>query len=171
MPPRDAIFTADAGAHKSLGCQAWQAYGPKSVVISNGLSPMGFGLGAAMGAKLAQPHRPVVCVVGDGGFLMYAGELATWARLGLPIVLTVMVDNSLTQIKRRQERKEYDTASTSFQRINFCAVARGFGVRAVRADTTEQYRAAVEAGLRADRPYLIEAILDAGEWRRLPSAP
>ncbi|MCC7106779.1 MAG: hypothetical protein IT307_16725, partial [Chloroflexi bacterium] len=158
-------------AHKSLSCQAWQAYSPGSFLVSNGLSPMGFGLGAAMGASLTCADRPVVCVSGDGGFLMYAGELATLARLALPIVLVVMVDSSLTQVKRRQERKGYGTGSTSFQRVDFCTIARGFGVEAVRADTTPAYRAAVERALQARRPCLIEATLDAAEWRRLPSVP
>lgn len=171
VAPRQTVFACDVGAHKSLSSQAWQAFGPRSYLTSNGLSPMGFGLGAAMGAKLACPAQPVVCVVGDGGFLMYAGELATLARLNLPLVLVVMVDNSLTQIQRRQERKGLDTASTSFQRVDFCTIARGFGIEAVRADTTEAYRAAVARGLAAERPFLVEVTLDAGEYRRLPSAP
>lgn len=169
--PRETIFTCDVGAHKSLSCQAWQAYAPKTFLVTNGLSPMGFGLASAMAAKLLQPDRPVVSVVGDGGLLMYAGELATWARLRLPLTLVVMLDASLTQVKRRQERKGYAVGSTTFQRVDFCALARSFGLDALRAETTPQFAEAVEQAARANRPVLIEAALDVQEYRRIPGTP
>jgi acetolactate synthase-1/2/3 large subunit len=171
VAPRDTIFSCDVGAHKSLSCQAWKSYGPRTFLTSNGLSPMGFGLAAAMGAKLTCPDRPVVSVIGDGGFLMYAGELATLARLNLPLTLVVMVDTNLTQVQRRQERKGYSLRSTTFQRVDYCAVARAFGLDAIRADDSAAYRRAVEQALATDRPVLVEAHLDAQEYRRLPGAP
>jgi acetolactate synthase-1/2/3 large subunit len=169
--PRDTIFACDVGAHKSLACQAWRSYGPKTYMVSNGLSPMGVGLANAMAAKLVQPDKPVAAVVGDGGFLMYAGELATWARLNLPLTLVVAVDNSQTQVQRRQERRGYSLDSTSFQDVDFCGLARVFGIDAIRADTTADYAAAVQKATAANRPVLIEAHLDAQEWRRIPGAP
>ena len=169
--PRNTILTADAGAHKSLAAQAWQSYGPRSYILSNGLSPMGFALGAAMGAKLAEPDRTVLTVCGDGGFLMYAGEMATWTRLDLPIIQVVMVDNGLTQVRSRQERRGFDTAATSFQPIDFSNVARSMGIDAARTDTIEDFRAAVSTALEANGPFMIEAIIDGGEYGRLPSAP
>lgn len=170
LVPRDTIITADAGAHKSLASQAWEAYGPLSYFVSNGLSPMGFALGAAMGAKLAAPERTVISVVGDGGFLMYTGDLATLARLDLPMMQIVMVDNAMTQVKSRQLKQGYSTQATDFQRIDYCAVARSLGVEAARADTIEAFCAAVTAALASAKPTTIEVILDAGEYRRMPSA-
>lgn len=169
--PRSAIFTCDVGAHKSLSCAAWKSYEPKTWVLTNGLSPMGFGLASAMGAKLARPDRTVVSVTGDGGLLMYAGELATWARLGLPLTLVVMVDASLTQVQRRQERRGYSTASTSFQRIDFCELARVHGIDALRATTTAELQTALDRAISANHPVLVEAVLDAAEWRRIPGTP
>lgn len=171
VAPRETIFACDVGAHKSLSCQAWKAYGPKSSFVSNGLSPMGVGLASAMAAKLECPDRPVVAVIGDGGLLMYAGELATWARLKLPLTLVVMVDNHLTQVRRRQERKGYSLTSTTFQPLDYGALARSFGLDAIRAETSAEYRAAVETAIRANRPILVEAVLDAQEYRRIPGAP
>ena len=171
LVPRDTIITADAGAHKSLASQAWQAYGPRSYFVSNGLSPMGFALGAAMGAKLAEPDRTVVTFVGDGGFLMYPGDLATWVRLGLPMIQIVMVDHSLTQVKSRQQQAGFGTQATSFQEIDYSAVATSLGVEAIRADTVESFRDAVTHALAANRPVTIETILDASEYARLPSQP
>jgi acetolactate synthase I/II/III large subunit len=169
LVPRDAIITADAGAHKSLASQAWEGYGPRSYFVSNGLSPMGFALGAAMGAKLAEPDRTVITVVGDGGFLMYAGDLATWARLGLPMIQIVMVDHSLTQVKSRQQSSGFGTEATSFQTIDYCAVAKSLGVDAIRADTVEGFRDAVKKALASNRPTTIETILDGSEYSRMPS--
>ncbi|NND50641.1 MAG: thiamine pyrophosphate-binding protein [Rhizobiales bacterium] len=170
LVPHDTIITADAGAHKSLASQAWEAYGPRSYFVSNGLSPMGFALGAAMGAKLAEPQRTVITVVGDGGFLMYAGDLATLARLDLPIIQIVMVDNAMTQVKSRQLKQGYSTQATDFQVIDYCEVARSLGVEAARADTVESFRTAIAGALKSARPTTIEVILDASEYRRMPSA-
>ena len=171
VAPRDTIFSCDVGAHKSLSCAAWKGYGPKTFYVSNGLSPMGVGLAFAMAAKLEQPDKPVVSVVGDGGFLMYAGELATWARLNLPLVLVVMVDGNLTQVQRRQERKGYSLNSTTFQQVDFRGLARTFGIDAIRATNDAEYKQAVGKALAANRPVLIEAKLDPGEYRRIPGAP
>jgi acetolactate synthase I/II/III large subunit len=171
LVPRDTILTADAGAHKSLASQAWEGLGPRSFFVSNGLSPMGFSLGAAMGAKLADPDRTVITVVGDGGFLMYAGDLATWARLELPMIQIVMVDNSLTQVKSRQQRFGFNTQATSFQKIDYSAVVGSFGIETVRADSVASFREAVKHALAANRPITIETILDAGEYARMPSNP
>jgi acetolactate synthase-1/2/3 large subunit len=102
---------------------------------------------------------------------MCAGELATWARLQLPLTLVVMVDTNLTQVQRRQERKGYSLKSTTFQKVDFCAVARSFGLDALRATDTAEYRQAVEKAVAANRPILVEATLDAQEYRRIPGAP
>jgi acetolactate synthase-1/2/3 large subunit len=166
--PRDAIFVTDVGAHKIVAGVTWPSYEPRTFLMSNGFGSMGYGLGSALGAKLACPDRTVVAVVGDGGFLMYAGDLATWARLGLPMVLVVMVDNDLTQVQRRQERAGYDLGSTTFQSIDYCAVARTFGIDGVKVEDAAAYRTALDMAIAAGRPMLIEAMLDSSEYRRIP---
>ncbi|MCI0583265.1 MAG: thiamine pyrophosphate-dependent enzyme, partial [Chloroflexi bacterium] len=85
--PRDGILTVDVGSHKLVVVQQWRTSQPNSFICSNGLSPMGTGLPFAIGAQLERPDTPVACVLGDGGFLMYTGELETVARLKLPILL------------------------------------------------------------------------------------
>lgn len=169
--PRETIFCCDVGAHKSMSCALWQSHAPRTFLTTNGLSPMGYGLPAAMRAKLACPERPVVAVVGDGGLLMYGGEMATWARLNLPLTLVVMVDGHLTQVRRRQERRGYSLKSSTFQRVDFFALARSFGIDSITARNSAEYRAAVEKGVKASRPLLVEAILDGQEYRRSPEAP
>jgi acetolactate synthase I/II/III large subunit len=166
--PADAIFTCDVGAHKIVAGTAWKSTEADSFLISNGFGSMGYGLPSAIGAKIARPDNTVLSVIGDGGLLMYAGDLATWARLGLAMTVVVMVDNDLTQVQRRQERQGYSVASTSFQSIDYCALAASFGIEGVRVETTAQYRDAVKRAAATDRPLVIEAILDSQEYRRIP---
>jgi thiamine pyrophosphate-dependent acetolactate synthase large subunit-like protein len=87
------------------------------------------------------------------------------------MIQIVMVDHALTQVKSRQEQQGFGTQATSFQRIDYCAVARSLGVEAVRADTVESFRAAVRQALAANRPFTIETMLDAAEYGRMPSRP
>ena len=166
--PSHAVFTCDVGAHKIVAGAAWKSTEADAFLMSNGFGSMGYGLPSAMGAKMARPDSPVLTVVGDGGLLMYAGDLATWARLGLALTLVVMVDNDLTQVKRRQERQGYSTVSTTFQRIDYCDLAACFGIDGVRVETTAEYTDAVKRAASTDRPLLIEAVLDAEEYRRIP---
>jgi acetolactate synthase I/II/III large subunit len=166
--PQDAIFTCDVGAHKITAGAVWKTTEPGTYFMSNGFGSMGYGLGTAMGAKLARPDVPVVSVIGDGGFLMYAGDLATMARLGLGVVVVVMVDNDLTQVRRRQEKAGYATASTSFPRVDYRAVAGAFGVDSARASTAAEFDTVIARAVAAHRPVLVEAELDAAEYRRIP---
>ena len=84
--------------------QGWQATEPRSVLIPNGLSAMGFGVPAAIAARLTRPDRPVLALVGDGGFAMAATEMRIAASLGLPVTVVVFADNSLNRIELRQQR-------------------------------------------------------------------
>src|SRR5882724_5750464 len=89
--PRATVMTADVGSHKIMAGQAWRAGAPREALITNGLSAMGFGLPAAIGAALERGPRsgPVVCLTGDGGFAMTATELSVAASLRLPLVVVV----------------------------------------------------------------------------------
>ena len=83
--------------------QVWQAAGPRSVLIPIGLSAMGFGVPAAIAAKLTQPDRAVIALVGDGGFAMAATEMRIASTLGLPVTVVVFADGSLNRIELRQQ--------------------------------------------------------------------
>jgi acetolactate synthase-1/2/3 large subunit len=104
--PEDGVLVADVGAHTHIIGQLWDARGPGNFLVSNGWSSMGFGIPAAIAAKLIQPERPVVACVGDGGFLMMVGEINTAVRLQLPVVFVVLRDRFLSLIKVKQSRKE-----------------------------------------------------------------
>ena len=168
--PEDTIIAADAGAHKSLASQAWLTNLPLKYFVSNGLSPMGFSLGAAMGAKMALPKAPVISFVGDGGFLMYAGELATWKRLDIAMIQVIMVDNGLTQVKSKQLKKGYNTESTSFEKIDYKKIVESFGIDAIEAHNVPELVNGIKKALKLDKPVSIVVQLDGSEYLRMPSA-
>jgi acetolactate synthase-1/2/3 large subunit len=105
--PDDTIVTTDVGAHKLLMGQSWKVYRPLTFFMSNGLSSMGYGLPAALAAKLCFPESPVVCVTGDGSFSMMLPELETAVRLGPAVVTLVMCDQRLGLIDLVQRRRGY----------------------------------------------------------------
>ena len=102
--PRDAIATVDTGSHRILLSQVWECYEPYGLLQSTGLATMGYGLPAAIGAKLARPERAVVCFTGDGGLEMTIGELATLRDLRVPLAIVCFADRSLALIELKQRR-------------------------------------------------------------------
>ena len=168
--PKNTIIAADAGAHKSLASQAWLTNLPLTYFVSNGLSPMGFSLGAAMGAKFASPESPVISFVGDGGFLMYAGELATWKRLDLSMIQIIMVDNGLTQVKSKQVKSGYNTESTSFDQVDYKNIVQSFGIEAFEVNNIKQLKDSITSALQLNKPVSIIINLDGSEYLRMPSA-
>ncbi|MDE3111310.1 MAG: thiamine pyrophosphate-binding protein [Chloroflexota bacterium] len=158
--PADGVVTVDVGSHKLLMVLQWSTDLPNTFLNSSGLSSMGTGLPFAMAAKLTWPDRPVASVIGDGGFLMYAGELETLARTRLPIALVVMNDAALFSIKIKQVRRSYPAVGTDFGPIAVAEIARGFGLRVERVADRAQCGRALRAALASDGPTVIEAMID-----------
>ncbi len=157
--PADAILTCDVGAHTHLVATQWRVTVPETLLVSNGWSSMGYAIPAALGAKLARPERTVAAVMGDGCFLMMAGEMATAARLGLPIPFVVLNDNWLALIKVKQERKHYAYSGVEVTPAPHAPPAEYFGVPTRVARTPAEFRAALAAALRADGPTVVEALV------------
>jgi len=162
--PEDALVTCDVGYNKAVTGQCMPMYRPKTFFMSNGLSSMGYGLPAANGLALVHPGRRVACVLGDGGFAMLMGELETAARLGLGVIVVVLADDALSQIKAGQERKGYPVTGTTFRGLDYAALAKGFGVSGHEVTTVEEVRAALRAA-SADAPTLIAARVDASAYQ------
>lgn len=153
-PARHTV-TVDAGAHMLVAMPFWEATAPNRVLISNGLATMGFALPAAIGAALARPGEPVVCLVGDGGLGMTLAELETVTRLGLDIVVVVFNDAALSLIEIKQADGQGGPRSVRYASTDFAAVARGMGMPASVVDSVERLRAELGGGLRG--PRLIDA--------------
>jgi len=162
--PRDTIATVDTGSHRILLSQVWTCHEPHGLLQSTGLATMGYGLPAAIGAKLARPDRPVVCFTGDGGLEMTIGELATLRDLGLPLAIVCFADRSLALIELKQRRLGLPNLGVDFPGTDLAAVARAYGGHGVRVADAGALAAACRAALAADRFTLIEAAVDKAEY-------
>ncbi len=162
--PDNGIMTCDVGAHTHLIGQHWRTPKPGTQIMTNGWSAMGFGLPAAIAAKLCRPDTPVCCVLGDGGFLMTAGELATAVREKLPLVIVIFTDNDLALIRIKQEKKSNPIYGTPVRAEGTIGGPSLFGVPVTVARDPAEFRAALVAGFAADGPVIVEALLDSREY-------
>jgi acetolactate synthase-1/2/3 large subunit len=165
--PTGTIATADAGAHMFQAAEYWHAVAPGEFLISNGLATMGFALPAAIAAQLVYPERRVVCLTGDGGFMMVASELETVARLRLPITIIVFNDAALSLIEVKQEQKGYAGVSMRYAGPDLVALARSFGVAARVATDEAGFRGALIAAQGEPGPTLIDARIDPSGYRAM----
>ena len=160
LASRVGRVTVDAGAHMLPATMLWPASEPNHLLISNGLSTMGFALPAAIGAALIDRSRPVVALTGDGGLLMCVGELLTAVRERLRIIVIVFSDASLSLIEVKQQARQLPAAGVALGPIDWPALASSFGVNGrVASDEATLERAIVQA-LAYDGPSLIEAKID-----------
>ena len=149
--PADTIVSTDVGSHKLLVGQGWTTHAPRGLLMSNGLSSMGFSLPAAMTAKLLHPERPVVCFTGDGGLAMVQGELRTAATLKLAPLVVVFCDNSLNRIELKQAARRYPSWGTRIEADRHRAAGAIDGLRRHQ----RRQRAGARSGARGaafDRP-------------------
>ena len=145
--PRHTVATVDSGAHRILLSQVWECYAVRGLLQSTALCTMGSALPLAMGRKLAEPARPVVAFMGDGGLEMVLGELATLRDLALPVVVVVFVDESLALIELKQRNSGFDNLGVDFGATDFPAVARALGGHGQWCEDRETLGAAFEAAL------------------------
>ena len=156
--------TVDAGAHMFPATTLWPVAQPSGMLISNGLSTMGFALPAAIGAALVDRDRPVIALTGDGGLLTCAGELLTAARERLRVVTVVFSDASLSLIAIKQQQRQLAPAGVSLGEVAWCAMAESVGVSSFFATTEDEVARAVAEAVTADGPSLIEARVDASAY-------
>jgi acetolactate synthase-1/2/3 large subunit len=162
--PNDGIMTCDVGAHTHLIGQQWPTPAPGHQIMTNGWSAMGFGVPAAIAAKLMCPDKSVCAVVGDGGFLMTAGEIATAVRLNLNIAIVLLADNELALIRIKQENKGNPVYGTPVRVRGTIGGDNIFGAPVRTARDADAFRAQLQAALAADGPVIVEAIIDGSEY-------
>ncbi|MDP6804182.1 MAG: thiamine pyrophosphate-binding protein [Rhodospirillales bacterium] len=162
--PAEAVVTTDVGSHKLLVGQGWTAYGPRTVLMTNGLSSMGYALPASISAKLLLGAAPVVCFTGDGGLAMVQGELRLAASLGLALVVVVFRDDSLNRIELKQMARQYPSFGTRFDATDTEALARSMGCDGIEVDDARGLESALAAPRAADRPLVIGAKIDPTQY-------
>ncbi len=164
LPP-NGVLTFDVGAHTHQIASQWTAHAPKTFLITNGWSSMGFGLPAAIAAKLARPDLPVVCLIGDGCFQMTCGEVATAKRLGITLPIVVLDDKWLALIKVKQIRRQFPLYGTALQDEDYREPpAHYFGVPARGVRSAAALEEAVATAFAANGPTVIEAVVDSEHY-------
>ncbi len=161
----DALVTTDVGKHQMWVAQAYPFTFPRQLLTSGGLGTMGFGMPAAIGASLAHPGRPVICFTGDGSLQMNIQELATAVEQHTPIKIVVF-DNQSLGLVRQQQRLFYQQhyfASSYGIKIDFAAIARGFGMQAYDLGSHTDPEGALAAAMRHPGPCLIHIPIDIEE--------
>ena len=158
--PAGTIVTNGAGNY-AIWANRHFAYRGLGTQLAPTSGSMGYGLPAAVAAKLRHPERTVVCFAGDGCFLMTGQELATAVQYGLAIIVVVVDNGMYGTIRMHQEREHPGRVSgTALKNPDFAALARAYGAFGARVETTEEFADAFGAALASGRPALLHLILD-----------
>lgn len=168
---KDAFASHDCGISQIWSCQLFETYVPRTYLITGGAGTMGWGLGAAMAAKLAYPKRQSVNIVGDGSLGMSLQDLATAAKFDIPVIVFVM-NNSLYGLIRQQQNWYYgkrDISTDLIYRnelcdneergIDFVKTAEGMGVRGELVTHYKDIKPALQRAVESGKPYLIEVVV------------
>ncbi len=166
LPDNGVVFT-DASEMGYRMHFDFPAYAPRTFFYPSNYIALGWGMPASLGAAVALPDRPIVCVAGDGGFVMTMQELATAVRYRLKVVIIVHNDAAYGAIKNIQ-RKKYEGRflDTDLNNPDFVKLAEAFGLPGTRATNAEEYRKALRIALGRTGPSLIEV---PDQWRSLRS--
>ncbi len=160
--PRDGVITTDVGWNKNGVGQQFPIYTPGSILTPGGFATMGFGAPAALGAKLADPSRVVISLVGDGGFGQNPAMLATAFEEDIGVVWVVMNNYAFGTIAGLQKAHFGTTLGTVFEKNgvpyspDYAAIARAYGVEGVKVTKAEEFKPALEAAIKANRPCVID---------------
>ena len=157
----NAIITTDVGQHQMWTAQYYTFSEPRTLLTSGGLGTMGYGIGAAIGAKVAFPERTVINIGGDGCFRMNMNELATASRYNIPIV-EIVIDNRVLGMVRQWQTLYYGerySATVIEDKVDYCKVAEGLGCKAIRVTKKEEVEPAIKEAISAGVPTVIDVVI------------
>lgn len=158
---KDYLCATDVGQHQMFTAQHLKVEYAHQLITSGGLGTMGFGLPAAMGAKLAKPEKTVLLVAGDGGFKMTGSELFTLASYHIPVIVIVFNNSGLGMIRQLQQTgyNERYMACNLPSYVDFVKYAAAFGLAGEHVSTPDALVSAVEKAMKMDQPYVIETAI------------
>lgn len=162
--PDETVFFIDAGNHTLWALHYLQINRPGTFVIAAGFGPMGYSIPAAVGGKLAAGKRPVVALCGDGCFMMHGMEVATAVKYQIPVIWVVFNDGRLNMVYQAEELQERGGLDAyAFPRVDIAGMAIAMGAIAERVERPDQIEIAIKKCLQADKPAVIDVIIDENE--------
>ncbi len=156
----DDIITLDNGIYKLWFSRLYRTYKPNTFILDNALATMGAGLPSALAAKMLNPGKKVLAVVGDGGFLMSSHELETAVRLQLPVVTLVLNDNAFGFVKWEQQAKGFPNFALDYGNPDFARFAESFGAAGIRVKEGDELSEVLCRAFDLKRPAVIECPID-----------
>lgn len=157
----ESILVTDVGQHQMVACRYTKFNQSKSNITSGGLGTMGFALPAAFGAKIGDPDREVIAVIGDGGFQMTIQELGTIFQSEAAVKIVILNNNFLGMVRQWQQLffdKRY--ASTEMINPDFVAIAKGYFIEAKKVEKREKLNGEIKKMIEHKGPYLLEVIIE-----------
>jgi acetolactate synthase-1/2/3 large subunit len=171
MLPEDTVVATDVGEHQMWAIQHFHFTYPGQLITSGGFGAMGFGLGAAIGAKVGNPDKTVIHVTGDGSFRMNCNELATEEHYKIPIITFIFNNGCLGMVRQWQEllyEKRY-SATILDRGPDFVKLAEAYGLKGRRVSTTEELKAAITDAIaeqKEGRGYVVDCQIAQSELVR-----
>ncbi|EFV4427440.1 acetolactate synthase 2 catalytic subunit [Salmonella enterica] len=170
--PADCVVTTDVGQHQMWSAQHMTYSRPENFITSSGLGTMGFGLPAAVGAQVARPNDTVICISGDGSFMMNVQELGTVKRKQLPLKIVLLDNQRLGMVRQWQQLffQERYSETTLTDNPDFLMLASAFGIPGQHITRKDQVEAALDTMLASEGPYLLHVSIDELEnvWPLVP---
>ena len=158
--PADVIISGDSSQIVYLGvCSVWQAREPSTLLYMPTYATLGYGLPAAIGAKVADPHRPVVCVIGDGALMFSVQELATACELGLDLTVVCVDNGGYAEIRQNERDAGIAPIGVDLWQPDWAGLATAFGGSGVRVGAEESVTEAVRAAVAMDGVTLVHVVM------------
>ena len=161
----EAIISTEVGQHQMWAAQFYKYTKPRTFLTSGGLRTMGYGLGAALGAKSGREDKVVVNIAGDGCFRMNMNEIATAVRHNIPVI-QVVINNHVLGMVRQWQNLFYGqrySATVLNDAVDFVKLAEAMGAEGIRATTQEEFKSAFEKAMNLGRPVVIDCQIDSDD--------
>ena len=161
----NAIITTDVGQHQMWAAQNYTYKEPRTFLSSGGLGTMGYGVGAAIGAKYGRPDKTVVNIAGDGCFRINMNEIATAARYKVPIIQVVLNNHVLGMVRQWQNLFYGQRYSNTVldDSVDFVAVSKALGANASKITSIEEFETEFKKALTADGPTVLDVMIDSDD--------